>query len=204
MTSQALPRASRRTFLKTGLAAGGGLFLGFSLAAYGMWLGHAVTAEWGFWEFTALQALRGVGIMIGMIASQVLTVATLQQSMMKDASAIVNLMRNIGGAVGLAMLTTILGVQSRVHLTELSARVDQGSHQARAMLENLTRLYVERGLPDPDAAAVKVMSLMLQRRAALMAFADAFFWLAVASAVAACLAFFAKPSPSMGQSEGSP
>lgn len=179
------------------------VFLGFGLAAYGMWLGHAVTAEWGFWEFAALQSIRGVGIMFGMIASQVLTVASLQQSMMKDASAIVNLMRNVGGAVGLAMLSTILGVQARLHLTELSARVEQGSLQARGMIEGLTQLYAERGLADPAGAAAKALSMMLQRKADLMAFGDAFFWLAAASAVAACLAFLAKPSPSMGASQGS-
>jgi MFS transporter, DHA2 family, multidrug resistance protein len=179
------------------------VFFGFSLAAYGMWLGHGVTAEWGFWEFAALQSIRGFGVMFGMIASQVLTVATLQPSMMKDASAIVNLMRNVGGAVGLAMLSTVLGVQTRLHLTELSASLDPSSSRAVAMIEGMTARYAAQGVADPEGAAAKVMSMILHRQAALLAFGDAFFSLAATAAVAALLAFVAKPSPSMGQSQGS-
>ncbi|MFB2351591.1 hypothetical protein ACETUS_30860, partial [Priestia megaterium] len=78
-------------------------------------LGSHVTADWGFWEFAGLQAWRGMGVMMAMIAAQQMSVSTLPPSMMKDASALVNLIRNIGGAVGLAILTTVLSHQTAVH-----------------------------------------------------------------------------------------
>lgn len=176
-----------------------GIFIGFSIAAVGVGLGATVTKEWGFWEFAALQSLRGVGVMLAMIASQSMTVSTLRPQLMKDASAIVNLTRNVGGAVGLAALTTILGVQQRVHYTELSSAVSQGNAQAQGMLAGLTQMMTERGVADPLGAASKAYSMMIGREAVVLAYADAFFWLAVGSAAAAFLAVFAKPSKGMMQ-----
>ena len=76
---------------------------GFGAVAWGMWLGHGVTAEWGFWEFAGLQAFRGVGVMVAMIASQTVTMSTLEPAMVPNASGLVNLSRNVGGAIGQAL-----------------------------------------------------------------------------------------------------
>ncbi|OHB38602.1 MAG: MFS transporter, partial [Phenylobacterium sp. RIFCSPHIGHO2_01_FULL_70_10] len=97
------------------------MVIGFGLAAYGVGLGAYVTEDWGFWQFATLQVWRGLGVMIAMIAAQQMSVSTLPVSMMKDASALVNLIRNIGGAVGLAVLTTVLSHQTALHFADLSA-----------------------------------------------------------------------------------
>lgn len=53
------------------------MVIGFGLAAYGVGLGSHVTADWGFWEFAGLQAWRGMGVMMAMIAAQQMSVSTL-------------------------------------------------------------------------------------------------------------------------------
>ena len=179
-----------------------GIVIGFALAAYGVGLGHAVTAQWGFAEFAALQAIRAVGVMIAMIAAQSMTVSTIRPDLMKDASALMNLTRNIGGAVGLAVLSTILGVQQRVHFTELSNKITIDSATGQAMLANLTARMSERGLAEAEGAARKAFSFMIQREAVVLAFGDAFFWLAVGSAIAAALAILAKPAKGQFQTSG--
>jgi MFS transporter, DHA2 family, multidrug resistance protein len=176
-----------------------GIVGGFALAAYGVGLGARVTADWGFWEFAWLQAIRAVGVMIAMIAAQSMTVSTLRPELMKDASAIVNLTRNIGGAIGLAILSTILAVQQRVHFSEISSHMSQANQQSAAMLENFTALMVERGVADPTGAAHKALSFLIQKDALVLAFGDAFFWLAAGSAIAGVLAIVAKPSAGMLQ-----
>jgi len=178
------------------------IFAGFALSAWAVGLGVHITDDWGFKEFAALQAFRGVGIMIAMIAAQQMTVSTLAPHQMKDASALVNLTRNVGGAAGLAMLSTVLGYMARVHLTELSERMSIANPRSQGMLDHFTQLMINNGLPSPEQAAHKMMGLVLQREALVMAFGDAFLWLAGGSAVAACLAFFAKspknPAPPGG------
>lgn len=170
------------------------LVVGFGLAAYGVGLGVKVTAEWGFWEFATLQAIRGVGVMIAMIAAQQLSVSTLPPSLMKDASGLVNLVRNIGGAVGLAVLTTVLTDQTAVHLSELSAAVSVSSLQAQEMLAGLAAMMEAKGLADPEGAAYKFLGMALHRQASILAFADGFFFLAAGCAVASVLGLLATPA----------
>lgn len=179
------------------------IFAGFMLTAYGVGLGARITDQWGFWEFASLQAFRGCGTMIAMIAAQQITVSTLAPHQMKDASAIVNLTRNVGGAVGLAMLSTVLTVQTRVHLTELSAGVSRASYQSQQALERFVELMTQRGLANPEGAANKAFQGLIMRDAAVMAYGDAFFWLAISSVVAAFLALLAK-SPKKAAPSGAP
>lgn len=172
------------------------LVAGFALAAYGVGLGVKVTAEWGFWEFAALQAIRGFGVMVAMIAAQALSVSTLPVSMMKDASGLVNLIRNVGGAIGLAILTTILSDQTAVHLSELSAAMTVANLQGQEMLAGLTSMMEAQGLADPEGAARKFLGMALRRDAAVLGFADGFYFLALGCAFAALLGFLATPGKS--------
>jgi DHA2 family multidrug resistance protein len=171
-----------------------GMVIGFVLIGLGLSQGVFVTEEWGFWEFTALQILRGLGSMIAMIAASQMSISTMPLHMMKDASGLVNLIRNIGGAVGLALLTTLISHMSAVHFADLAAGVTSASMDAQNMLGGLAGLMAEGGSPDPEAAGRKAFSLMLHRKALTMAFGDAFLFLAAGCVVATLLALLAAPA----------
>ncbi|HEX6859410.1 MAG TPA: DHA2 family efflux MFS transporter permease subunit [Caulobacteraceae bacterium] len=169
------------------------MFLGFALAAYGIGLGARVNEDWGFWNFAWLQALRGVGTMIAMIASQTLTVSTIPPRLMKDASALVNVTRNVGGAVGLALITTILGYQAAVHYNDLASAMSIDNQTASGMLQGFSHMMTSPGVIDPAAAGRKALGGFLHQKALMLAFGDAFFWLAAGCAVAAVLGLLGKP-----------
>ena len=168
--------------------------VGFGLVAWGFWLGHGVTKDWGFWEFAGLQAFRGVGVMLAMIAAQNVTMATLAPAMVKNGSGVVNLMRNIGGAVGLASIATALSERTALHLNELAARIVMTDAGARAMLDGLAQRLVAGGSPDPAAAARKMFGQLLQREAATLAYGDIFAGLALMFAIGAVVAMLAAPA----------
>lgn len=169
------------------------MVIGFLMIAYGMWLGHGVTSEWGFWEFAALQAFRGVGVMVAMIATTQLTMSTLEQAMVKDASGLVNLSRNVGGAFGMALLSTTLATQGAAHLQALSARVSLSNVQAQEMLAGLAMRMQQMGATDPEGAAYKAFHFMIQRQASVLAFGDAFALLSLGGIAAAFLALLSAP-----------
>ncbi|WP_346427420.1 DHA2 family efflux MFS transporter permease subunit [Caulobacter sp. 17J65-9] len=169
------------------------MFFGFMMVAWGMWMAHAVTTEWGFWEFAGVQACRGIGVMIAMIASQQVTMSTLSPQMVKNASGLVNLSRNVGGAVGLALLNTTLTEKTALHLSELSARVSASGVRAQDMLAGLVARMEGLGVADPQGAANKAFEGMLYRQAVNLAFGDAFAMLAVACAIAAVITTLARP-----------
>jgi len=171
-----------------------GMVLGFTIAAYGTGLGHAVTENWGFWEFAYLQAFRGVGVMIAMIASQQMTVSTIPGHLMKDASALVNLTRNVGGAVGLAILSTALTQQTALHYNELTSAMSYSSAQSQGLMAGLAARMAQLGVADPEGAGYKAVGMMIHQKAAILAFGDAFAMLAIGLAFAAFLALFASPA----------
>lgn len=167
------------------------MFGGFMLCAWGMWDAHAVTTEWGFWEFAGVQALRGAGVMLAMIAAQQVTMSTLPPHMVKNASGLVNLFRNVGGAFGLAMLNTSLTTNTALHMSELTQAIPQTSVPMQEMLAGMAAMM--SGSIDPEGAALKAVYGLLQRQAMTLAFGDAFAILALGCAACAFLTLLAKP-----------
>jgi len=168
------------------------MFIGFMLAGFGMYMAHGVTKDWGFWEFAGVQACRGVGVMIAMIATQQITMSTLPPQMVKNASGLVNLSRNTGGAVGLALLATSITQQTALYYDDLTSKVTQGG-AAAGMMEGLTARMLQLGVSDPGGAARKAIGGMLQQQATVMAFGDSFTLLAIGCFVAAFVSLLAAP-----------
>jgi DHA2 family multidrug resistance protein len=167
---------------------------GFALAAWGIGLGSRVTDDWGFNEFFMLQASRGLGTMVAMIASQQMTISTLPVSMMKDASGLINLIRNVAGAIGLAVITTILTHQTAAHYADISTVVNTANATSQQMMDGLSGMMSASGMADPDGGARKAFGMMMHRQASVLAFGDAFAFLALGCWAAVVMALFAKPS----------
>jgi DHA2 family multidrug resistance protein len=171
------------------------MFSGFVMAAWGMWDARLVTGDWGYWEFAWVQAIRGAGVMIAMIASQQVTMSTLPPHMVKNASGLVNLSRNVGGAFGLALLNTALTENSAKHLGELSSAITLSNQQVQGLLNGLTQRF--SGSINPEASAHKALFGMLQKQATTLAFGDAFALLALACLAAAFITLMSKPGKPM-------
>ena len=167
------------------------MFTGFMLCAWGMWDARLVTAEWGFWEFAGVQAMRGVGVMIAMIASQQVTMSTLPPHMVKNASGLVNLSRNVGGAFGLAILNTSLTTNTALHMSELTQSITNTNAGMQGLLAALQERFA--GSLDPAGAAMKAVYGMLNLQATTLAFGDAFAMLAIGCAFAAFVTLMARP-----------
>lgn len=172
---------------------------GFAISGWAVQLAVHITDQWGFAEFFVLQAARGSSMMFAMIAAQQLSVATLPVQLMKDASGLLNLTRNVAGALGLATLTTILTHQNAVHFMDLSSAASIANPNSAALMSGLTEMMTAGGMADPDAVAAKAMSGLLHRQAAVLSFGDAFAALAISCWVAAFLGLFARPGSAMAR-----
>ena len=167
------------------------MFGGFVMASWGMWDAHSVTTEWGFWEFAGIQALRGSGIMLAMLAAQQVTMSTLPLHMVKNASGLVNLFRNVGGAFGLAFLNTSLTTNTAAHMSELTTRISQTNTQMTDMMAGMADRFSNS--IDPEGAAMKAIYGIMQQQATTLAFGDAFAVLGIGCAIAAFVTLLAKP-----------
>lgn len=168
---------------------------GMLVAASGLWTAHALTPEWGFTEFAFMQVVRAFGIMVAMTASQQLTMATLPPHLVKNASGILNLSRNVGGAVGLAVVSTIVGYSTLTHQNDLRSRMVESDPLGAAMLQGLIQRMTEMGVADPVGAARKAMAFMVEKQAMTIAFGEAFAALALMTGITAVFALTSKPLP---------
>ncbi len=99
------------------------IFIGMMLAAAGIYADSELTRTTGYDELFWPQAIRGIGLMMCLVVMSQLAMATLPLSRIKSASGVYNLTRNIGGAIGLALINTILDQQQALHYTQLAAQV---------------------------------------------------------------------------------
>jgi MFS transporter, DHA2 family, multidrug resistance protein len=151
---------------------------GFLLFALGTLEMHYVTKDWDFWELFWPQIFRGVGLMCAMVPVTNAALGTLPLDRVKNASGLFNLIRNLGGAIGLAALNTILNDRMDLHLARLHDAANWSRGPATEMLANLTARFHDFGSNAP-VMALKQMSLMVRREATVMSFSDVFLLLTI-------------------------
>ena len=174
-------------------------FLGF---AAGTWRMTYLTADWDFYELLAPQILRGVSLMLCMVPINNVALGTLSPDRLKNASGLFNLTRNLGGAVGLALINTVLTDRNAFHYERLAEHVRWGDAEAERMVSDMTQNYQSHGL-DGGTAAIRTISNMVHQQAWTMSFMDVFFLLTVLFASLAALAMMMrKPAATAGGGGG--
>jgi DHA2 family multidrug resistance protein len=114
-----------------------------------------------------------------------IALGTLAPARLKNASGLYNLTRNLGGAVGLAVINTVLNNRIDLHLQRLHDSVNWGRSTAVDTLNALTLKFQALG-SDAGQAALKTMSNMVHREALVMSFADVFLILSGLFLAMAC------------------
>lgn len=150
------------------------MLIGFAGFGLGTFMVTGITKDWDFWELFVPQILRGASLMLCMVPVTNLALGTLPPAELKNASGLFNLVRNLGGAVGLAVINTLLNHRLDLHLARLHESVAWGRSAAEEMLANLTLRYSELGAGADQLAAIKRMALLVRREATVMAFSDVF------------------------------
>jgi MFS transporter, DHA2 family, multidrug resistance protein len=172
------------------------LTAGFLSFAIGAWWMTYLTSDWDFWELLWPQIFRGVGIMIAMIPVNNIALGTLPPERVKNASGLFNLTRNLGGAVGLAGLTTVLNNRTDLHLARLHERLTFASRPAVETLNDLAAGFHSYG-SDAQDMALKQLMMATHKQGVVMAFADVFFLLMLIFVGLAALALVLK-KPTQG------
>ncbi len=177
------------------------LAIGFISFGIGTWWMTYLTHDWDFWELVWPQIFRGFGLMMAMIPINNISLGTLSAERVKNASGLFNLTRNLGGAVGLAILTTILNDRTDLHIARLHEAVSWSREPAVEALSNMTKHFQSYG-SDAHNMALQQLTNLVHREAVVMAFADVFLFLTVLSFGLSVLAVFIKKPAPMGAAAG--
>ena len=169
---------------------------GLIIFAIGSWQMTWITRDYDFYELLWPQVFRGVGIMMAMIPVNNIALGTLPPDMMKNASGLFNLTRNLGGAVGLAVINSVLDTRTDLHIVRLQERVNWGNATAVETLNMLTQKF--QGMGNASLMALKQLSQIVHRQAVVMSFGDAFFILTCFYLALSAMVLFVKKPNVMG------
>ena len=165
------------------------MMIGFAGFAGGTWIASHITADWDFHELLWPQVMRGCSLMLCMVPINNLALGTLPPQQLKNASGLYNLTRNLGGAVGLAVINTVLNARTDLHIARLHESVVAGRQVAEESLANLTQRFADFG-DAAQAMALQVLTQRAHKQALVMAFGDVFLALTCIFAALVVMSLF--------------
>src|SRR5215467_10106647 len=128
------------------------------------------------------------------------TMSLIAREEMGNATSIFNLMRNMGGSVGIAAIATMLSRNTQKQYNSLGAHITAFDAQVRTMLEQIRSGFMARGMDFTTAthAAYSALSGMVSQQAVMVAFVQLFRVLALVFAIVVPLVFIMR-RPKAGQ-----
>ncbi|HLV85784.1 MAG TPA: DHA2 family efflux MFS transporter permease subunit [Candidatus Sulfotelmatobacter sp.] len=135
----------------------------------------------GFWDIFWAQMLQGVALAFLFIPLMSLAMSRIAPERMGNATSIFNLMRNIGGSVGIAVMTTFLARRTQRHQEHLIAKITPGDPATLRLLQGLRTNFYLHGSDSVTAARKALGALygMVERHASMLAFVEAFWVMGV-------------------------
>jgi DHA2 family multidrug resistance protein len=155
---------------------------GFIITGLGLIRMTNITMEISFWNAVSWRAVIAVGLPFLFIPINTLCYAGIPQHKNNEISGLSALSRNLGGSLGISVMTTMLARLSQRHLAMLSAHTVPGNSPFEAMRNALAGTLVQRGpgaWPDAMQRAGAQIYGMAIRQARLLAYVDV-IWLMVA------------------------
>lgn len=171
--------------------------IGFALFAASNFMNIYMTNDYAADQLLWPNIVRAIGQALVLAPLSAVATAGIEPENAGSASGLFNMMRNLGGAVGIALLQTVLTKREQYHSNVLTQSVSVFEQATRTRLEQLTQYFVNHGVLDrADAAhrAYVAIGHIVQKQAYILAFSDTFYLLGVALIVAlAAVLFLKKP-----------
>lgn len=150
----------------------------FGLASFGlsMWSFTFITHDWGGDQLLIPQILRGFPQVFAVAPSVTLGLGSLPPARLKYASGLFNMMRNLGGAVGIAVCGAVLNDRTNLHFLDIASSLTPANSAMNRMLATLDTRFTEvlGSAPAGHLAALQQLRDIAYREASTMAYADAF------------------------------
>ncbi|MGD9616022.1 MAG: DHA2 family efflux MFS transporter permease subunit [Alphaproteobacteria bacterium] len=174
------------------------LAIGLSLFAVSMYLtAMALTNQTGFWELFVPQALRGVALMFCYLPANMIALGTIAPDKLKNAAGLYNLTRELGGALGLATIGTVMNDRLHFHWNRLIEDINPARPVVQQFLEIQTSRFEPLISGDPAQAALKLLAGIVQREALVLTYSDALLMIGAVFLVGVMLMPLARPPRSL-------
>lgn len=149
--------------------------VGFALFSAGSLLAMPLSDDFSGPEFLSSSLVRAVAQAMTMTPLMAIAIEGIESQYAGSASALFNAIRNMGGAVGIAIVQTFLTKREQFHSSVLSSQVTMLGESARHRLETLSVYFRAHGVSDPALAmreAVVAVGRAIQHQAFLLGYSD--------------------------------
>ncbi len=164
---------------------------GLAMLSISMFMAARYTLYISFWDAAYPRIVMGVGLAFLFVPLATVMASFVPREKIGTATGIFNLMRNIGGSFGIAIVTTLLAKRTQFHQARLVENITQYNPAFQKAYQGATGLVQSHGVP-LSAAQQKAMGIIyggLLRQATLLAFVDCFWLMAVAGMACILLVF---------------
>jgi DHA2 family multidrug resistance protein len=160
---------------------------GFALFSASNFMNIFMTADYATDQLFWPNVVRAIGQALVMTPLSAVATAGIEPENAGSASGLFNMMRNLGGAVGIALLQTFLTKREQYHSNVLTQSVSLFEQATRTRLEQLTQYFMNHGVANPADAlnrAYVAIGHVVQKQAFILAFSDTFYLLGATLIVA--------------------
>jgi DHA2 family multidrug resistance protein len=161
--------------------------IGFALFAGSNFMNVHMTNDYATAQLFWPNIVRAFGQALVFAPLSAVATAGIEAENAGSASGLFNMMRNLGGAVGIALLQTLLTKREQYHSNVLMQSVSMLEQATQVRIEKLTQYFMSHGVIDRiDATrrAYVAIGRIVQKQAFILAFSDMFFLLGAALIVA--------------------
>jgi DHA2 family multidrug resistance protein len=175
--------------------------VGFLLFAASNFMNVTLTADYAGPQLFWPNVIRAVGQALIFTTLAAVATAGIEPENAGSASGLFNMTRNLGGAIGIALLQTILTKREQFHSNVLMNSVSQFSEATRQRIADLSQYFLTHGISDPATAkhqAIIAIGRTVRRQATIMAYSDTFMFMGLALVIAFGLGLLLKKSAGAG------
>jgi MFS transporter, DHA2 family, multidrug resistance protein len=168
------------------------MMLGLASFGLSMWSYSFITHDWGADQLLIPQILRGLPQVFAVAPAVNLGLGSLPPERLKYASGLFNMMRNLGGAVGIALCGAILNARTNFHFVAIASNLTPANGAMTRLMGELAARYgaIPGSLQTGHAAATKRLWQLAYREASTLAYADAFLVIMIVLVIATLLVPF--------------
>jgi DHA2 family multidrug resistance protein len=173
------------------------LIFGILVSALSTYLMSLFNLQTDFWTLVWPRVILGVGMGFLFIPLTTMTLSHIPKEQMTQATGLYNLLRNIGGSVGVAFVTTIVSQRSQFHQARLVENLTPFDRSYQIAKDNIAGILSMKGLHSirPDA----VIFGELQKQASMLAYNDAFHFLSLFTLAVMFLVFIMQRQKNAGE-----
>ncbi|WP_086608644.1 DHA2 family efflux MFS transporter permease subunit [Erythrobacter donghaensis] len=168
---------------------------GFVLFAVGLLMSTTQTAQTDYAEMFWPQVVRGVATMFCLLPPTRMALGRLSPELVADGSGLFNLMRNLGGAIGLALIDTTIFSRAATYGAKIVDELVAGNIETAVRIGIPRDAFIEQIGTPPDEFTEELIRPLVERQALVDAVNDAWMLIGVLTAFAVVLVFFVRRVP---------